>query len=78
MMIVFQKNCQVTYTPSVVTYKNRWVENDFVCGGEYSVLQIVFDHNILFEKVKKKSLQAIAPPTYQRPFWNPIPFQVPL
>ena len=48
------KICQVTYPPSVVSYKNRWVENDFVCGGKgYSVLQIVFDHNVLFEKVKQ-------------------------
>ena len=44
---------KVTYTPNVVTYKNRWVEKDYACGGKFSVLQIVFDHNILFEKVTK-------------------------
>ena len=27
------------------------MENDFVCGKDYSVLQIVFDTNVLIEKV---------------------------
>ena len=46
--------CQVTYSTSVVSYKNRWMEKDFVCGGKgYSVLQIVFDRNVHFDKVKQ-------------------------